>query len=86
MLVILIVFPAVIVAVAVVVLLDRMGVLPRIDGSGSFSSSGWGSSSGGSGFLASIPKGGLWAAGALMALWILAWLVFLVIGLSILAG
>ena len=80
MLVVLIVIPAMIVAVAVVVVLDRMGVLPRLDGSSS-----WGSSSG-SGFMESVPKGALFAGGALMALWILAWLVFLMIGLSVLAG
>ncbi|MGH9265029.1 MAG: hypothetical protein ACRD1D_10100 [Acidimicrobiales bacterium] len=85
MLVVLIVIPAIIVAVAVVVLLDRVGVLPRLDGSSSSYGSSWGSGSG-SGFLESIPTGALLAAGGLMVLWILAWLVFLVIGLSILAG
>ena len=84
MLVVLIVIPAIVVAVAVVVVLDRLGVLPHMD-NGSVSSSGWGSS-GGSGFLANVPKAGLWAAGAVMAFWIVAWLVFLVIGLSVLAG
>ena len=83
MLVVLIVLPAIIVAVAVVVVLDRMGVLPRVDG-GPSTFVGWSSS--GSGFLDSVPKGALVAAGALMVLWILAWLVFLVIGLSVLAG
>ena len=78
MLVVLIVVPAVIVAVAVVVLLDRTGVLPRMDGGPSYAS--------GSGFLESVPKAALFAAGALMAVWILAWLVFLVVGLSVLAG
>ncbi len=77
MLVVLIIIPALIVAVAVVVVLDRMGVLPRLDGGPSLPSGG---------FMESIPKGALWGAGALMALWILAWLVFLVIGLSTLAG
>ena len=85
MLVVLIVIPAIIVAVAVVVVLDRVGVLPRLDGGGSSYGAGWGSGSG-SGFLESIPTGVLLAVGALMALWILAWLIFLVIGLSILAG
>jgi hypothetical protein len=37
-------------------------------------------------FFESIPKGALWGAGGLMILWILAWLVFLIIGLSVLAG
>jgi hypothetical protein len=77
MLVVLIIIPAMILAVAVVVVLDRMGVLPRLDGGPSLPSGG---------FMESIPRGVLWGAGALMALWILAWLVFLVIGLSTLAG
>ena len=80
MLVVLIVIPAVVVAVVVVGILDRLGVLPRLDGGPSY-----GSGSGGS-FLESIPTGALWAAGGLMILWIVAWLVFLVVGLSILAG
>ncbi len=78
MLIVLIVVPAVILAVAVVAVLDRAGVLPRLDGGPSVSS--------GSGFFESIPKGALFGAGALMLVWILAWLVFLVIGLSVLAG
>ena len=77
MLVILIVIPAVLIAFAVVGVLDRTGVLPRLDG---------GSSSSGSGLFDSIPKAGLWGAGALMILWIVGWLVFLVVGLSVLAG
>ena len=80
MLVVLIVIPSIVVAVAVVVLLDRIGVLPRLDGGPSYSSSS------GSGFLESIPTGALLAAGALMVLWIVAWLIFLVVGLSMLAG
>jgi len=81
MLVVLIVIPAIVIAVAVVVLLDRIGVLPRLDGGPSYSSS-----SSGSGFLENIPTGALLAVGALMVLWIVAWLIFLVVGLSILAG
>ena len=77
MMVIFIVVPAVIVAVAVVVVLDRLGVLPRLDGGPSLPSGG---------FMESVPRGALFGAGALMALWILAWLVFLVVGLSMLAG
>jgi hypothetical protein len=77
MMVILIVVPAVIVAVAVVVVLDRLGVLPRLDGGPSLPSGG---------FMESIPRGALWGAGAIMSLWILAWLIFLIVGLSILAG
>ena len=79
MLIVLIVVPAVILAGAVVFVLDRTGVLPRLDGGPSYSS-------GGEGFFESIPKGALFGAGALMVLWILAWLVFLVVGLSVLAG
>ncbi len=82
MLIVLIVVPAIVLAVAVVFLLDRAGVLPRLDGGPTMS---WGSGSG-AGFFESIPKGALWGAGALMILWILAWLVFLVVGLSVLAG
>jgi hypothetical protein len=77
MLIILIVVPAVIIAVAVVVVLDRLGVLPRLDGGPSLPSGG---------FMESIPRGALWGAGAMMALWILAWLILLVVGLSILSG
>ena len=79
MLVVLIVIPAVVVAMAVVLLLDRIGVLPRLDGGPS-------ARSGSDGFLANVPKAGLLAAGGAMVLWIVAWLVFLVIGLSMLAG
>ncbi|MGI8809874.1 MAG: hypothetical protein ACR2KK_18940 [Acidimicrobiales bacterium] len=77
MLVVLIVFPAIILAVAVVVVLDRMGLLPRLDGGPSLPSGG---------FMESVPRGALMAGGALMAVWILAWLIFLVVGLSVLAG
>ena len=82
MLVVLIIIPAIVIAVGVVLLLDRTGVLPRFDGGPSYSSR----SSSGGGFLESVPTGALWGAGALMILWILAWLLFLVIGLSVLAG
>ena len=77
MMVVLIIVPAIIVAVAVVVVLDRLGVLPRLDGGPSLPSGG---------FLESVPRGALFAGGALMALWILAWVIFLIVGLSILAG
>ena len=77
MMVVLIVIPAIIVAVAVVVVLDRLGVLPRLDGGPSMPSGG---------FLQSIPRSALFAGGAAMALWILAWLVFLLVGLITLAG
>jgi hypothetical protein len=82
MLIVLIVIPAIIVAVGVVLLLDRVGVLPRLDGG----SSSYSSRSSGGGFMDSIPTGAWWGAGGLMILWILAWLIFLIIGLSMLAG
>ncbi len=77
MMVVLIVIPALIVAVAVVLILDRMGVLPRLDGGPSLPAGG---------FMESIPRGTLFGLGAVMALWILGWLVFLIIGLTTLAG
>ena len=77
MLVILIIVPAIVLAVSVVVVLDRLGVLPRLDGGPSLPSGG---------FMESVPRGALFAAGGLMAVWILAWLIFLIVGLSILAG
>jgi len=75
--VVLIVVPAIIVAVAVVVVLDRLGVLPRLDGGPSLPSGG---------LLESVPRGALYAGGALMALWIVAWVIFLIVGLTTLAG
>ncbi len=77
MMVLLIVVPAVVVAVAVVLVLDRIGVLPRLDGGPSLPSGG---------FMESVPRGALFGAGALMALWIIGWLIFLIVGLSMLAG
>jgi hypothetical protein len=77
MMIVLIVIPAMIVAVAVVVVLDRLGVLPRLDGGPSLPSGG---------FLESVPRGALFAGAGLMALWILAWIVFLIVGLTTLAG
>lgn len=77
MMVVLILVPAIVVAVAVVVVLDRMGVLPRLDGGPSLPPGG---------FLESVPRGALFGAGALMALWIIGWLIFLIVGLSMLAG
>lgn len=82
MLVVLIVIPSIIVAVAVVLVLDRTGVLPRLDGGGG----GGSSRAPGAGFLESVPKAALFGGGALMILWILAWLIFLVVGLAMLAG
>ncbi len=77
MMVVLIIVPALIVAVAVVVVLDRLGVLPRLDGGPSMPSGG---------LLESVSRSALFAGGAAMALWILAWLVFLLLGLVTLAG
>ncbi len=77
MMVVLVLMAAIVVAVAVVVVLDRLGVLPRLDGGSSLPSGG---------FVESVPRGMLFAGGALMALWILAWLVFLIVGLTTLAG
>jgi len=73
----LILVPILVLAVAVVIVLDRVGVLPRLDGGPSMPSGG---------FLESLPRGFLFGTGAVMALWILAWLVFLAIGMSTLAG
>ena len=60
-----------------IIVMDRMGVLPRLDGGPSVRSGG---------LLESVPRGALYAGGAIMVLWIIGWLVFLVIGLSTLAG
>jgi len=75
--VVIVLMAAIVVAVAVVVVLDRLGVLPRLDGGPSMPSGG---------FLESVPRGALFAGGALMALWILAWVIFLIVGLTTLAG
>ena len=79
MLVLMIVLPCLVIGAAAVVVLDRMGVL-----------SGWESGSaagaGGGSFLERVPRAGLLLGMAAMALWILAWLVVLVVGISVLAG
>lgn len=77
MLFVLILLPLLVVAVAAIVVLDRMGVLPRLDGGPALPSGG---------FLESVPRGVLFGAGGLMALWIIGWLIFLAVGLSVLAG
>ena len=77
MMVVLILMPALVLAVAVVVVLDRMGVLPQLDGGPSIRSGG---------LMENIPRGALFAAGALMALWILAWVILLIVGLTSMAG
>jgi hypothetical protein len=77
MLFLLILGPLLVLAVAAIIVMDRVGILPRLDG---------GPSRGSGGFLESIPRGALYATGGVMALWILGWLIFLVVGLSILSG
>jgi hypothetical protein len=77
MLVLLIVVPAVIVAVAVVAVLDWAGVLPRLD-TGTDSAPG--------SFFERLPRAALYAAAGVMAAWIVAWVVFFVIGISTLSG
>ena len=73
----LILLPVLVLAVATIIVLDHMGVLPRLDGGPSVRSGG---------LLESVPRGALYASGAIMVLWIIGWLVFLVIGLTTLAG
>lgn len=76
MVVLLAVLAFLIIGAVAVVVLDRRGVL-----------SGYGSGGSGDGtFLERVPKGAVVAAMAAMALWILAWLVVLVVGLSVFAG
>jgi hypothetical protein len=77
MLFLLILLPLVILAVAAIIVMDRVGILPRLDGGPSLPSGG---------FLESVPRGALFAIGGVMALWILGWLIFLVVGLRILAS
>jgi hypothetical protein len=80
MLIVVIVVPCIVLGVAVVTLVDRAGLLPHMDDS----TGGWWSSS--SHLSDAMPRAGLIAAIAVMGLWILAWVVALVIGLSILSG
>jgi len=77
MLVLLIVVPAVIVAVGVVAVLDWLGVLPRLD-TGTASAPG--------SFLERLPRAGLYGAAGVMAAWIVAWVVLFVVGISTLSG
>jgi hypothetical protein len=77
MLVVLIVVPAIVVAVAVVAVLDWLGVLPRLD-TGTATASG--------AFFERLPRAALYAAAGLMAAWIVGWIVFFVIGVSTLSG
>jgi hypothetical protein len=78
MLVVLILVPSVVLAVVLVTVLDRLGVLPRLDtGSSPASYGSW---------FERVPRAALLAAAGLMAAWILAWLVFFVIGLTVLSS
>jgi hypothetical protein len=78
MLVVLILVPSVVLAVIVVAVLDRSGVLPRLDtGTSPATYGSW---------FERVPRGALFAAAGLMAAWIVAWIVFFVIGLSVLSS
>ncbi len=76
MLVLIVVLPCLLVGAAAVIVLDRMGVLagPRASGPSDGP------------LLERVPKGALMGAIALMAVWILVWLVVLVVGLNVLAS
>jgi hypothetical protein len=77
MFVLFIVVPSVVVAMALVLLLDWVGVLPRLDGGPTAASGSW---------FERIPRGALFAAAGVMVAWILAWIVLLVIGMNILSS
>jgi hypothetical protein len=77
MLVVLILMPSMVIAVAVVLFLDRIGVLPRLDGGPAVASGPW---------FERVPRAALFAGMGVMAAWILAWLVLLVVGLSVLSS
>ncbi|MEA2702059.1 MAG: hypothetical protein QOD63_4 [Actinomycetota bacterium] len=78
MLVVLILVPSVVLAVIVVAVLDRVGILPRLDSGASTASYG--------AWYERVPRAALFAAAGLMAAWILAWIVFFVIGLHVLSS
>ncbi len=80
MLVLVIVLPCLVIGAAAVVVLDRMGVLSQWESGPAMSGSASGS------FLERVPRAGLAVGMAVMALWILAWLVLLLVGLSVLAS
>lgn len=77
MLVLLVVLAVLMIGAVAVVVLDRAGVL---------SGAGSGPGRSGGSFLERMPRAGLLTGMAVMAAWILAWLVLLVIGLSVLAN
>ena len=76
MLALLVVLPCLLLGTAAVVVLDRMGVLAGPRGSGSSDGP----------FLERVPKNALMGAMAFMAVWIVAWLVVLVVGLSVMGS
>jgi len=76
-LILLIVVACVLFAVAAVTLLDRVGVLPRMGGGGGGSGS-WDLNDG-------LPRPALIAALMVMAAWVLAWIVLLIIGFALLS-
>ncbi len=80
MLVLLVVLPCLVIGAAAVVVLDRMGVLPRWESGGGMSGPADGT------LLERVPKTALVVAMALIAAWILAWLIVLVVGLNVLAA
>jgi len=77
MLVVLILMPSVVLAVAVVLLLDKMGVLPRLDDGPTVASGP---------MFERVPRAALFVGMGAMVAWILAWLVLLVIGMSVLGS
>jgi len=77
MFVLLIVVPAVFVAIALVLVLDWVGVLPRLDGGPSGASGSW---------FERIPRGALFAGAGVMVAWILAWIVLFVVGMNVLSS
>jgi len=79
MLALLVVLPCLVIGAAAVVVLDRRGVLSGFESRPTPGGPGDGT------FLERVPKGALVAGMAAMAVWILAWLVLLVVGLSVLA-
>ena len=77
MLVVLILVPAVVLAVIFVAILDRLGVLPRLDTGGTTTYGAW---------YERVPRSAVYAVAGLMVAWIVAWLVFFAIGLHVLSS
>jgi hypothetical protein len=76
MLVVLILVPSVVLAVVVVTILDRLGVLPRFDGGPATATYG--------SWYERVPRAVVYAACGVMVAWILAWVVFFFVGVSVL--